>query len=271
MTWWQALVLGLVQGLTEFLPISSSAHLVLVPHALGWRLDPARAFVFDVWVQLGTLLAVLVYFRHDWAAMMRAAWRVARAPGSIRRDPEARLLGAVALATVPAALAGLVFKDAVEAAFAAPRAVGGFLLFTAAWMAWGEMRGRRRRDLTDLTWWDALLVGLGQALALLPGVSRSGATIAAGMLRDLKRPAAARFSFLMAVPIMLGAGLVALKDWAALPPDPGFALAVAVGFAAAALAGYAAIRALLGFLARHSLWPFVVYCALLGAWVWTHA
>ncbi len=271
MTWWQALVLGVVQGLTEFLPISSSAHLVLVPHALGWSLDPAQAFVFDVLVQLGTLLAVLVYFRRDWWAMTRAAWALARAPRQGWRDPDARLLLAVLLATVPAGLAGLLFKDAVEAAFAAPRAVGGFLLFTAAWMALGEARGRRRRDLAGLTWLDALAVGAGQALALLPGVSRSGATIAAGMLRDLQRPAAARFSFLMAVPVMLGAGAVAVKDWAALPPDPGFGLALAVGFVAAAVAGYAAIRALLGFLARHSLWPFVVYCALLGAWVWTHA
>jgi len=268
MTWWQALVLGIVQGLTEFLPISSSAHLVLVPHALGWRLDSQRAFIFDILVQWGTLAAVLFYFRRDWAAMLRAGMRAWRAPRDARHDPDARLLGAVLLATIPAAAAGVLFKDAVEAVFAAPRAVGGFLLLTAGSMALAEALGRRTRDLRALTGFDALSIGLGQALALLPGVSRSGATIAAGMLRHLRRDAAARFSFLMSVPIMLGAGVMAMKDWAALPPDPAFGLALAVGFVAAAVAGYAAIRALLGFLARHSLWPFVVYCALVGAWVW---
>ncbi len=271
MTWWQALILGVVQGLTEFLPISSSAHLVLVPHALGWSLDPDQAFIFDVLVQLGTLVAVLVYFRRDWVAMARALWRARRSPGALTRDPQVRLLLAVALATVPAAVAGALFKARIAAVFSAPRLVGGFLLFTAAWMAGGEWLGRSRRTLHDLTWRDALWIGAGQALALLPGVSRSGATIAAGMARDLQRPAAARFSFLMAVPIMLGAGALALRDWAALPASGEFGAALLVGFAAAVVSGYGAIRALLGFLARHSLWPFVVYCAALGAWVWTHA
>ncbi len=268
MTWWQALVLGVVQGLTEFLPISSSAHLVLVPHALGWQLDPAQAFVFDVLVQVGTLTAVLVYFRADWLGMARAVGRGLRAPRAAWQQPEVRLLAWLAVASVPAALAGVLFKDAVAAFFAAPRAVGGFLLFTAGWMALGEALGRRRRTLADLTPRDALWVGLGQALALLPGVLSSGVTTSKGRVRDLTRPAAARFSFLMAVPIMLGAGAVALKDWAGLPADPGFGAALAVGFVAAAVSGYGAIRVLLGFLARHSLWPFVVYCALVGAWVW---
>jgi len=271
MTWWQAWILGVVQGLTEFLPISSSAHLVLVPHALGWQLDPEQAFIFDVLVQWGTLLAVLFYFRRDWAAMLAAAIRALRQPRAAWHDTDVQLLLAVGLATVPAALAGLLFKAAVEAAFASPRAVGAFLLLTAGMMAWAELRGRRQRDLSTLTWRDALFVGLGQALALLPGVSRSGATIAAGMLRDLRRAAAARFSFLMSVPIMLAAGLVALKDWAALPTHTDFGLALAVGFLAATVTGYLAIRALLGFLSRHSLWPFVVYCALLGMWVWYYA
>ena len=264
MTWWQALVLGLVQGLTEFLPVSSSAHLVLVPHLLEWELPPAQAFVFDVLVQGGTLLAVLVYFRAEWWAMTRAGWRALRAPRTAWRDPDARLLLLVGLATVPAGVAGLLFKDAVEAAFAAPRAVGGFLLLTAGLMAGAELLGRHTRPLSQLSPGDALLIGLGQALALLPGVSRSGSTMAAGMMRHLQRAAAARFAFLMAVPIMLAASALAVKDWLAMPHAAGFALPMAVGFVTAALAGYGAIRALLGYLARHSLWPFVAYCALVG-------
>ncbi len=271
MTWWQALLLGVVQGLTEFLPISSSAHLVLVGHLLGSSADPAQAFIFDVLVQWGTLLAVLLYFWADWWAMLRAAGRVLARPGRLATDAEARLLLAVLLATVPAALVGVLLKDTIARFFSAPRLAGRFLVLTALGMAMAEIWGRRKRALRDLNLTDALWIGLGQALALLPGVSRSGATIAAGMARHLRRPAAARFSFLMAVPVMVGAGVLALRDLHALPPDPAFRRALVLGFGAAAVTGYAAIRLLLGYLSRHSLWPFIVYCLLLGVgvgWLW---
>jgi len=259
----QAFVLGIVQGLTEFLPISSSGHLVLVPHLLGWHFPRQQAFVFDVLVQMGTLAAVIHYFWDD-------LWRIAKGwlAGVAQRQPwgntESRLGWYLILATLPAVVAGLLFKDTVEAAFASPRAVGYFLWGTAALLAAGELLGQRRRNLAQLGWLDALIVGLFQTLALFPGVSRSGSTISGGMLRHLDRPTAARFSFLMSVPVMLGAGAVALKDMLAMPAVGQIWLPVLVGFLTAWLTGYLAIRWLLRYLGGHSLWGFVAYCVGLG-------
>ena len=259
----QAFVLGIVQGATDFLPISSSGHLVLVPWLLGWRFDPRVAFVFDVLVQLGTLAAVIAFFWRDLVSLVRAALA-----GLVQRRPlataEARLAWLIAVATVPAALAGVLFKDAVERAFASPATVSAFLLITAALLYAGERLGRPRRDLRSLTVTDALWIGLAQALALLPGVSRSGATMAGGLGRGLHRREAARFSFLMSVPVFLGAGLAATRDLAATPHALTLAPPLAVGFVTAAIVGYLAIRWLLAYLARRPLTPFAVYCLLVG-------
>jgi undecaprenyl-diphosphatase len=259
----QALVLGIVQGATEFLPVSSSGHLVLVPWLLGWQLDPGVAFVFDVLVQLGTLAAVIAFLWRDLVSLARAALA-----GLVQRRPlataEARLAWLIAVATIPAALAGILFKDVVERAFASPAAVSAFLLLTAALLYASERLGRPRRDLPSLTVADALWVGLAQALALLPGVSRSGATIAGGLGRGLHRPEAARLSFLMSVPVFLGAGLVATRDLAASPHALTQAPPLVVGFVTAAVVGYLAIRWLLAYLARRPLTPFAVYCLLAG-------
>ncbi len=270
MSWWQAIILGLVQGVTEFLPISSSAHLALVPHWLGWRLPRTETFIFDVLVQVATLAAVVGYYRVPLSCMARSLWRDLRTrttPG-----PDTRLALLLLLATLPGAVAGLLIKDAVETAFSRPHWVAGFLVGTAGLMALAEVLGRRQRSMHALTWWEALLIGGFQALALFPGVSRSGATISGAMLLHLKREDAAHFSFLLAVPIMTGAGLMALKDLFALPQATVQALAAPflLGFAVAGLSGYAAIRFLLGFLRRHSLWGFVVYClaVALFTWVW---
>ena len=263
MSWLQAIVLGIVQGLTEFLPISSSAHLVLVPWLLGWTFEPETAFVFNVLVQMGTLVAVLIYFRADLLAILRAMWA-----GVLRRqplaEPDSRLGWMIALASIPAAVAGLVFKDWVEQAFASPLAVCIFLVVNAALMLGAERLARLQRGLKDVNAGDALAIGSAQALALFPGISRSGSTISAGIVRGLVRPEAARFSFLMSIPVMIGAGLVAGIDLVRSPSSLEQIGPILVGFTAAAVVGYLAIRWLLGFLARNSLIPFAVYCAALG-------
>ncbi len=264
MTWWQAMLLGIVQGLTEFLPVSSSAHLALVPHWLGWELTRSQAFVFDVLVQWGTLLAVILYFRHDWLAMARALGRWLRRPHPIHEDEDLHLLWLVAWATVPAVIAGVFLKDWVMDVFHAPRATGAFLLVTAGLMTVAELAGPRCRLAQHLTVRDALWIGLGQALALFPGVSRSGATMAAGLMRGLKQPEAARFSFLMSLPIMLAAGLVAMVEWVKMPGTHAFFWPLLIGFLSALVSGYLAIAWLLRYLARRRLWGFVLYCAILG-------
>ncbi len=263
MTLLQAIVLGIVQGLTEFLPISSSAHLVIVPWALNWQLDPAYAFAFDVLVQMGTLLAVIVYYARTLGGMAVAVWAGLRARRPFA-DPRARLAWLIALATVPAVLAGFLFHDAVEAAFGSPTAVFFFLLVTAAMLAASERFARPQRLLDTLRWPGALVVGAAQALALLPGISRSGSTISAGLLRGLLRPEAARLSFLMSIPVMIGAGLVGLKDLADLSPTPDLLLPVAIGLLTAAVVGYLTIRWLLAYLAGHRLTVFAAYCFIIG-------
>jgi undecaprenyl-diphosphatase len=259
----QAILLGIVQGVTEFLPVSSSAHLVIVPWALGWNLDPAYAFAFDVLVQMGTLLAVIIYFAPTLREMLVAVWSGLRSRRPMA-DPLARLAWLILLATIPAAVAGVLFHDAVAAAFGSPRAVFFFLLITGALLAGAERFGRPRRDLDSLNVADAATVGVVQALALLPGISRSGSTISAGLFRGLQRAEAARLSFLMSIPVMIGAGLVGLKDLVELSPGPELLLPVAIGFLTAAVVGYLTIRWLLAYLAGHRLTVFAAYCFIVG-------
>ena len=263
MTILQAIILGIIQGLTEFLPISSSGHLVVVPYLLHWDIPPEDAFVFDVLVQVATLIAVFAYFWSDLVRIARA-WL----HGILQRqpfgDPIARLGWFLLLSTLPAGVIGLALKGAVESAFASPVATGFFLLVTAGLLVVAERVGKRTRDLETLNWIDALWIGFSQALAIFPGVSRSGASIAGGMTRDLQRPEAARFSFLMSIPIMLAAGVLALLDLAQIPNAASLLPAFIPGFIAAAVVGYFAIRWLLGYLARRPLYIFAVYCAALG-------
>jgi undecaprenyl-diphosphatase len=260
-----ALILGLVQGLTEYIPVSSSAHLVLVPWLLGWTFDPKTAFVFDVLVQWGTLVGVAIYFWRDLWAIVRGVVN-----GLIQRKPfgtfEARLGWFIVLATIPAVLVGFVLKDFFEQFFSDPKAVAALLFLTAAILIVAERVGQRRRPIESIAVADALSIGAWQALAILPGVSRSGATIAGGMLRGLDRAAAARFSFLMSIPALLGAGLIALKDLISKPDLMStLGLPIVVGFVAAAVSGYLCIRWLLGYLQKHSLTVFAAYCAAFGA------
>lgn len=256
----QALVLGIVQGLTEFLPVSSSGHLVIVPALLGWGESP---LVFDTTVHLGTLLAVVAVFWRDIGRLLSAWWQ-----GLRRRRPletgEARLVWWIMLGTVPAALAGLLLEDRFAALFSFPRAVGGFLLLTALLLLLAEVLGRQRRALGEMTWLDALLVGLAQAAAIAPGLSRSGATMATGMFRGLARESAARFSFLLSIPIIAGTGLMQLFKLVRGGQWQSEVLPLVLGFLAAALSGYAAIRLLLAYVRRRPLYPFAAYCAIVG-------
>lgn len=264
MTLLQSIILGIVQGLTEFLPISSSAHLVLVPYWFNWNIPADQVFSFDVLVQLGTLLAVIIYFWKDLWQIIRA-WVQALLHKTPFATQEARLGWYLILASIPAALAGVTIKDLVESAFGSPVATAIFLFITALLLVLAEWLGKRQRTLTEFTWLDALIMGIGQAVALFPGVSRSGATIAAGMFRHLDRPAAARFSFIMSIPVMLGAGLLSALNLKDIQNLGSFLPTLLAGFLAAAVVGYLSIHWLLRLLQRHSLYVFAFYCVLVGA------
>ena len=259
----QSIILGIVQGVTEFLPISSSAHLVLVPHLLGWKIPAQAGFIFDVLVQDATLLAVFIYYWKDIRDILKAVISGLR-QGKPFGSAEARLGWLIVLATLPAGVIGFLLKNTVEEAFQSPNATALFLLVTAGLLLVAERIGKQRSKIEILTWKDALIIGFFQAVAIFPGISRSGATITGGMARDLERPAAARFSFLMSIPIMLAAGLLAGMDLLKLP-DIGSLLPTFIpGFIASAITGYLAIRWLLKFLINHPLTIFSVYCAALG-------
>lgn len=263
MTFFQAIILGIVQGLTEFIPVSSSGHLVLVPHFLGWEFSPSQAFIFDVLVQWGTLLAVFIYFWKDLTTIATAFVRGILA-GKPFADADAKMGWYLIIATIPAVVAGLTCKDLIEHAFASPRMTGVFLLGTAVLLVIAETVGHRNRSMKEITWKDSLWIGFSQVLALLPGVSRSGSTIAGGMTRHLDRSSAARFSFLMSIPVMLGAGVLAFKDLADLPAAGDFIAPLLVGFLVALISGYIAIRWLIAYLSKHSLYVFAAYCTVLG-------
>ncbi|MBC7259409.1 MAG: undecaprenyl-diphosphatase UppP [Chloroflexi bacterium] len=254
----QAVILGIVQGLTEFLPVSSSGHLVLVPWALEWG---QPGLLFDTVLHWGTLVAVVVYFWDDLWSLVRA-W--VRSVAARKVDtPQARLAWLILIATIPAAVIGYLLEDFFESLFSAPVAVGGSLIGTGLILAAAEWAYPRIRKVQTLRLGDALIVGLAQAAAICPGLSRSGLTIAAGIFRGLGRESAARFSFLLSVPIILGAGLAQLAPAIATPGATAW-FPLALGFASAAISGYLAIHFLLGFVRRRRFWPFAAYCWIVG-------
>ncbi|HEX8683087.1 MAG TPA: undecaprenyl-diphosphatase UppP [Ardenticatenaceae bacterium] len=257
----QAIVLGIVQGATEFIPVSSSAHLVLVPWLLGWQ---SPGLLFDLMAHWGTLLAVVAYFRRDLLDIVSSVFRdLAR--GKPFASTDSRLGWLIVLATIPAVVLGYLFKDQFEALFGRPTLVAGFLLLTGVILWVSESLGRRVRDLDSIKVPDALLIGLAQAAAITPGISRSGSTIGMGLVRGLERPAAARFSFLMMIPVVFGAGLLQLLDVMDEGISDGAVLMMAAGFLAAAITGYVCIAFLISFLARRSVRSFAIYCWLFGA------
>ncbi|HYW31998.1 MAG TPA: undecaprenyl-diphosphatase UppP [Gemmatimonas sp.] len=256
MTLFQAIVLGVIQGLAELLPISSSAHLALAPYFFGWT-DPGLAF--DVALHAGTLLALSWYFRDEWRRMFISAWRIATTRRVTGLDDW--MLVSLVCATIPAAVAGLLIEDYAETVLRSPM-IMGFTLIVMGIVLWAVDRwSPRDRPLTDLTLRDAVFIGFAQILALVPGVSRSGSTITAGRLLRLDRPSAARFSFLMSMPITLAA--VVLKAPDAIRAE-GFSTPLLAGVLAAALSSLLAITVLLRYISRHSFGIFAVYRVILG-------
>ncbi|MBN2048694.1 MAG: undecaprenyl-diphosphatase UppP [Anaerolineaceae bacterium] len=257
----QSIILGIIQGLSEFLPISSSAHLVLIPFLLGWDLPEEQVFPFDVLVQLATLLAVIIYFRKDLLRLIIAFFEGLKNRKPFEA-PDSRLAWFIILATIPAGLAGLLLDDVVEAAFNNPAATAIFLLVTALFMWLAESYSQQKRQLTGMRWLDALLIGAAQALAIFPGISRSGSTISAALGRQFDRSAAGRFSFLISIPIMLAAGLLSALDLVSMPNLADFLPVMVVGFLTAGVVGYLSIHWLLKFIKDHSLKLFSVYCVV---------
>ncbi|RUA16067.1 MAG: undecaprenyl-diphosphatase UppP [Clostridia bacterium] len=256
MTTFHAFILGLIQGLTEFLPVSSSGHLVLLPWWLGWDVP---GLAFDALLHWGTLLAVVIYFWRDWWEMWMALVRKAQGHPVPGKD---HLLLAIIIGTIPAALLGFLFQDFFENLFGQPAAVAIFLIITGFLLILAEhwtKTHQQGRPMEKLSYWDALLVGIGQALAIAPGISRSGSTIAAGLLRRLDRPTAARFSFLMGTPIIFGAGLLKLKDLIEMGINGTGLTPLVVGFLTAFVSGILAIGYLLRYLKNHTLTIFAYY------------
>jgi len=261
-----AIILGIIQGLTEFLPVSSSAHLALIPWLLGWN---DQGLSFDIALHVGTVLAVIVFFFRDWVQVIAQGFGLkAGTDPAIRRNP--KLLWLLVLGSIPAGIAGLLVKDLAENVWRNNQyLIGSMLIIVGLFMWWADRQGSRQKDLGNISSADSLVIGAAQALALVPGVSRSGITICAGLLRNLDRATAARFSFLLATPAIAGA---AAKDaWdlmrhgggmAAIPPD--MRTALVVGVIVSAISGALTIQFFLNFLRRRSLAFFVWYRLIFG-------
>ena len=268
----QALVLGIVQGLTEFLPVSSSAHLLIVPWLFGWTGGAVTSIAFDVALHMGTALAVIVYFASDWRRLITALVR-AIAERRIGDDPDRRLAVLIVIASIPAGIVGVLGESQIDDLFHQQEnlRVGLYIIATMMIIMGGllllaERLGKRELDMNQIQLPTAAIVGLAQALALIPGVSRSGSTITAGLFRGLKREAAARFSFLLATPIVLAAGVKKLYDVFKSPEGivAGDQMGYLIGFVASAISGFLCIYFLMRYLQRNSTAPFIAYRFILG-------
>lgn len=254
----QAIIYGIVQGITEFLPVSSTAHLILLPWFAGWK-DPGMEF--DIALHLGTLFSLVWFFRTEWTAFARSALNVAL--GRTRGQDEQMVL-LIVVATIPAALAGVVGEDLVQTYLRSPLVIATTLIGLALVLVLAEKRGRRTKDLEQISWTDALVVGLAQSLALVPGVSRSGITITAALFRGMKREAAARFSFFLSTPLIAGAAGKQLFDMTAGGTNQADFGMLVVGIITSAIVGYLAIAFLLRYLATNTTYAFIYYRIGLG-------
>ena len=276
MEWWQAIILGIVQGLTEFLPISSSGHLIIFPWLFDWE---TPGLEFDASLHLGTLLAVVVYFFRDIVLMVRAIPVALRNPvgilaGTAPRAPqfqEARLGLMIVVASVPGAIAGVLLEPTVEEIFHTEDnstlgiSVIATMLIVVGIVLWvAERLGQRTKEIPGMRWTDALVIGIAQALAIIPGTSRSGATITAGLFRGLERDDAARFSFLAGMPLILGAGSKSLFDVIQEGTEASELWLYLIGGVSAAIVGFLTIWGLLRFLQRQSTLVFTVYRIAFG-------
>ncbi len=259
MGWLEAIVLGLVQGLTEFLPVSSSAHVFIAGKLFGGS-DPGAAFTAVT--QLGTETAVVIYFWRDIVRIVRA-WALALVGRLPRNDPDARMGWLVIIGSIPIVLLGLLFQDAIDSTLRNLWITAAMLGGVGLVMGWFDANARHRKHLDQLTWRDGIYYGLAQACALIPGVSRSGGTITAGLAMGYTREAAARYSFLLAIPAVLGSGLFKLLDIAKDPVAPAWG-PIAAATLIAFVVGYAVIAWLLRYISTHSFRPFVIYRVVLA-------
>jgi undecaprenyl-diphosphatase len=261
----QALIMGIVQGLTEFLPISSSGHLIIVPFLFGWKDPFITSLAFSVMLHIGTLAALLVYFRADWLRLVPAGFAAIR-DRSLRADPDRRLAWLLVAATIPAAIAGFLLSDVIETAFRDIGLVAFTLVLGAVILYLADRWGARTKGVGDVTFPVAIAIGAAQALALIPGISRSGISISASRIAGLDREAAARFAFLMATPITAGAAIFELRRLATGEAGVTVSLGpLLVGMVAAFASGMVAIGFLLRYLRTRSLNIFVVYRLVLAA------
>lgn len=265
----QAIILGLIQGLTEFIPVSSSGHLLLAEKLFGWD---TSSMAFDVALHWGTLIALLCYFWRDWLDIFASFAKhiIGGKPYGKATDPSGcgRFLVPIVVASIPAAIVGLKFESKIEAMRDRPwmlPALAAALIVVALVMLLAEKVGKKQREMGAMNYADYVIIGIAQALALFPGVSRSGITISAGLFRNLDRAAAARFSFLLSTPVIFGAGLKTLWGLHKSGLPAGEGLVFAVGFSVAAISGYLAIRFLMNYLQRGSLKLFAVYRFVLAA------
>ena len=258
LSWLQAIILGISQGLTEFLPISSTAHTLIVSKLLGWP-DPGAAFTAVS--QVGTEMAVVIYFRKDIVRILRT-WTASIWTPSLRSNPDAKMGWYVIVGTIPIGVAGLVFRDAIETTARNLWLVACALIFMGILLGLADRYASHTKDESDLTWRNAVLFGFGQALALIPGVSRSGATITAGLIQGFKRDVVARYSFLLAIPAVfasaaLESGKIASDEFVNWP-------ATLVSTGIAFVVGYAVISTLMKYLQTKTFMPFVIYRIALG-------
>ncbi len=269
MTLLQSFLLGIIQGLTEFIPVSSTAHLLIGQKLLGIPADDSM-FSFLVIVQLGTLVSLFAFYWKDLLTIVSSTFQVSRSMltkprKTLNLKPETLLGWYIIIATVPALVAGYLLKDTVEELFKQPMLQASIRLFSAAiLLTLAELLTKKNRNLDSMTWLDALIVGLFQIIAVFPGASRSGTTISGGMFRGLDRPSAARFAFLMSVPVMLAAGGYEMLDVIQMPNLSDFLPLLAVGFVTAAVVGWFAIKWLIDYLSKRSLYVFAAYCAVVG-------
>ncbi|MEG3641365.1 undecaprenyl-diphosphate phosphatase [Magnetococcus sp. PR-3] len=257
-----AAVLALIQGLTEFLPISSSGHLILTPYLFGWQ---DQGLVFDVAANTGSLLAVMLYFRQEVVQMWHGSIDLIQNPmGWKKTDGQSRLVMQLAVATVPVGLVGLAFKDWFSTAARDPMIIATTSILFGLLLWWADQKGRRSEDGSKLSWKEIWLIGIAQAFALIPGTSRSGVTMTAGLMLGLTREAAARFSFLMAIPVGILAALLDLKDLLSHDMQADEIQFLLVGFVVSGLSAFVVIHWLLGWLKKQTMTPFVLYRIILG-------
>jgi len=257
----EALLLGIIQGATEFLPVSSSGHLLLLPNLFKLTEPDLDSIAI---AHLGTLAAVLIYFWRDLREIGLSLYSGVR-QRRIMSTKMSRLGWFIIVGSIPSAVAGLLLEDLVDQVLATPKTAAGLLIITGLVLIFGERTLTGHKKLSSMRWADAIIIGFAQVLALLPGISRSGATISAGLSRGIDRPAAARFSFLLGVPAIAGAGLLSLLDLVKSPGASDQLLLLLATLISASLVGFLCIHFLLSWLRQKSLYPFAVYCMVFGA------